>query len=130
MQSKLLALLQPHNESRPQQALSEQVVFHTPVSDYHGRADVAHVLSMIGAVLEQVNAERELAAGHRLVTLLTASHRDEPMKGVLYETHDAAGGIERAALLLGPRSTIRRAIADVVAALEQSPLPSMTRVET
>ncbi len=126
MQSKLLALLQPDNEDRPQHALSEQVVFHSPVRDYHGRADVAHILSMIGGVLDQINAERELAADHKIVTLVTASHRDEQMKGVLYETHDAAGGIERAALLLGPRSTLRRAIADVTAALEQSPLPSMT----
>lgn len=134
MQSKLLALLQPDDdddeESRPQQVLSEVVVFHSPVRDYQGRADVAHILSMIGRALDQINAERELAADHKIVTPITAFHRDEQMKGVLYETHDAAGGIERAALLLGPRATFRRAIADVVAALEQSPLPSMADAES
>ena len=110
--------------------LSEVVVFHSPVRDYHGRADVAHILSMIGRVLDQINAQRELAADHEIVTIITASHRDEQMKGVLYETHDAAGGIDRATLLLGPRSTLRQAIADMVAALEQSPLPSMADAES
>jgi hypothetical protein len=130
MQSKLLALLQPDDESRPQQALSQDVIFHSPVRDYHGRADVAHILSMVGVVLGQIRAQRELAVDHKIVTLVTASHRHEPMKGVLYETHDAAGAVDRAALLIGPRSTLRRAITDVVAALAQSPLPSMTDAES
>ena len=38
MQSKLLSLLQPDDEGRLQQALSEEVIFQSPVRDYHGRA--------------------------------------------------------------------------------------------
>src|ERR1700679_3541790 len=48
MQSKLLPLLQPDYRRRTQVALSDGVVFHSPVRDYHGRAEVAHIASMIG----------------------------------------------------------------------------------
>lgn len=61
MQSKLLALLQAEDQRRPQQALSEDVVFHSPVRDYHGRADVTHILSTIAKVLDQIDAIREFA---------------------------------------------------------------------
>lgn len=124
MQSKLLALLQPDHQSRPQQALSEEVIFHSPVRDYHGRADVAHILSTISTVLDQVNARRELATDREIVTIITASHRGQQMTGVLYETHDAAGHIDRAMLLLRPLSTLRETISHMVAALDRSPLPS------
>ncbi len=124
MQSKLLSLLQPDDEGRLQQALSEEVIFQSPVRDYHGRAEVAHILSMIGTVLDQINAQRELAADREIVTIITASHRGQRMNGVLYETHDATGRIDSATLLLRPLSTLRQAIADMVAGLEQSPLPS------
>jgi hypothetical protein len=125
MQSKLLALLAPDDQRRPQPPLSEEVIFQSPVKDYRGRADVAHILSTIGQVLDQIDAQRELAAHREVVTILTARHRGQQMNGVLYEIHDATGRVERATLLLRPLSTLRQAIADMVAALERSPLPSM-----
>ena len=124
MQSKVLALLQPDDQTRPQQALSEEVIFESPVRDYHGRADVAHILSTIGTVLDQIDAQRELAADREIVTIITASHRGQRMSGALYEVHGASGRVDRAMLLLRPLSAVRQAIADMVAALEQSPLPS------
>ena len=124
MQSKLLALLQAEDQRRPQQALSEDVVFHSPVRDYHGRADVTHILSTIAKVLEQIDAIRELAADREIVTIITASHHGQQMTGVLHETHDATGCIDRATLLLRPLSTLRETISHMVAALERSPLPS------
>lgn len=83
MQSKLLPLLQRDAQSPSQEALSEQVVFHSPVKDYRGRTDVTHVLSTIGSVLEQINPERELTAGREIVTIITASYRGHHMTGVL-----------------------------------------------
>ena len=124
MQSKLLALLQPDDQSRAGEALSDEVVFHSPVRDYHGRADVAHLVSTIAGVVNEITAEREFAADREIVTIITASHGGRLMDGVLYETHDTAGRIERATLLLRPLSTLRQAIAEMGAALEQSPLPS------
>lgn len=124
MQSKLLPLLQRDAQSSPQQALAEQVVFQSPVKDYRGRADVTHIVSMIGSVLEQIDAERELTADREIVTIITASYRGHEMTGVLEETHDQRGRVERAALLLRPLSALREAITGMQTALEQSPLPS------
>jgi hypothetical protein len=123
MQSKVFALLGRNAQSQTEQALSEGVVFHSPVRGYHGRADVARLVSTIGGVLDRINAQRELAAGREIVTIITASHRGRQMDGVLCETHDAAGRVDGATLLLRPLSALRHAIADMVAALEQSPLP-------
>ena len=120
MQSKLLALLQPDNQGRTQQELSEEVVFRSPVRDYHGRADVAHIVSTIGSVLDQIDAQREFVADREIVTIINVSHRGQQMNGVLYETHDATGRIDGAMLLLRPLSTLRQAIADMVAALDAS----------
>jgi hypothetical protein len=124
MQSKLLGLLQPDDQCPPQGALSEEVVFHSPVKDYHGCADVGHILSTIRMVLDQIDACSELTAGREVVTIMTASHRGQQMTGVLHETHDTTGRIDSATLLLRPLSTLREAISDMVAALDRSPLPS------
>ncbi|MFZ0388518.1 MAG: hypothetical protein WAL22_22845 [Solirubrobacteraceae bacterium] len=124
MQSKLLPLLQPDHQTRSHRPLSEQVIFQSPVKDYRGPADVAHIVATIGEVLDRIDPRRELAADHEVVTILTAVHGGEPMDGVLYETHDAAGRVDHATLLLRPLATLRHAIDGMVAALEQSPLPS------
>ena len=100
MQSKILPLTQPYADNQLADTLSEQVVFHSPVRDYRGRADVAHILMTIGSVLSEIEAQRELVAERRIVTLITATHRDHRMTGVLDETFDAHGRIERATLLL------------------------------
>jgi hypothetical protein len=114
----------PTTKADPPQPLSEEVIFRSPVKDYHGPADVAHLLSTIGDVLDQIDAQHEFAADREVVTIITAVHGGEPMDGVIHEAHDAAGRVERATLLLRPLSTLRRAIDGMVAALEQSPLPS------
>ena len=88
MQSKLLPLLQPDRQSP--QPLSEEVIFRSPVKDYHGPADVAHLLSTIGDVLDQIDAQHEFAADREVVTIITAVHGGEQMDGVIHETHDAA----------------------------------------
>jgi hypothetical protein len=124
MQSKLLALLQPDDQSRPQPPLSEEIIFQSPVKDYRGPADVAHILSTIGDVLDQIDVQRELTADREIVTIIIARHRGQQMNGMLHEIHDANGRVERVTLLLRPLSTLRQAIAGMVAALEQSPLPS------
>lgn len=83
MQSRILSLTQPNAVNQLANTLSEQVVFHSPVRDYRGRADVAHILITIGSVLDEIEAQHELIAERRIVTLITASHRDHRMTGVL-----------------------------------------------
>lgn len=104
--------------------LSERVIFHSPVRDYHGRADVSHMLTTIGDVLDRIEWERELVAGRQLVTIITAAYSDHPLTGVLVEVFDAIGRVERATLLLRPLSTLLEIITATRAALERSPLPS------
>lgn len=124
MRSKILSLTQRDPENRLRDALSEQVVFHSPVRDYHGRAEVAHILMTIGTVLDEIVSEREVVAERLLITIITASRADRRMSGVLHESYDASGRVERATLLLRPLSTLLDAITAMRAALEQSPLPS------
>lgn len=124
MQSKLLPLTRRDRENRLDEALTEHVVFHSPVRDYHGRADVAHILTTIGEVLDTIESQRELVAERQVVTILIATRADHGMSGVLDETHDALGRVERATLLLRPLSTLLEAITAMRAALDRSPLPS------
>ena len=128
MQSKLLPLTGRNPEHRLRDALSDQVVFHSPVRDYDGRENVAHILMTIGAVLHEIEVENQLVAARQVVTVIRAVHADQRMSGVLIETYDALGRVEHATLLLRPLATLLNAIAAMRAALERSPLP--TRLAT
>jgi hypothetical protein len=130
MQSKLLSLTKRDPENQLHNTLSENVVFHSPVRDYHGRADVAHILMTIGDVLDEIKAEGELVAEDQLVTFLTAARAHQRMSGVLHETYDALGRVEQATLLLRPLSALLEAITLMRAALEQSPVPSTLTTRT
>ena len=130
MQSKLLPLTPGDPENRLHNALSEHVVFHSPVRDYRGRADVAHILMSIGGVLDEIEAQRELVAERQVITIITAAHGHQRMSGVLDETYDKRGCVERATLLLRPLSTLLDAINAMRAALERSPLPSTLAART
>ena len=124
MQSTLLPLIGRDPENRLRNALSEQVVFHSPVRDYHGRADVAHILMTIGAVLDAIEVESQLVVDRQVVTLIRAVHGDQRMNGVVIETYDALGRVDCATLLLRPLSALLGAIAAMRTALERSALPN------
>ena len=124
MPSTLLPLTRRDPKRALHNTLSKNVVFHSPVRDYYGRADVAHILMIIGDVLDEIEPERELVGENQLVTVITARRAHARMSGVLLETYDALGRVERATLLLRPLSALLEAITSMRAALEQSPLPS------
>ncbi len=84
---------------------------------------MAHILSTIGSVLDEIDTERELAADQDVVTLITATYNGRPMTGVLRETYDQLGHVDRATLLLRPLSALLNAIGGMRTALERSPLP-------
>ncbi len=130
MQSKLLLLVHGNPENWVADMLSDDVVFHSPVADYRGRADVAHILTTIGSVLDEIEAQRELVAEREVVTMINAAHGDHRMNGVLDETYDPLGRVECATLLLRPLSALLDAITGMRAALEQSPLPSTRAART
>ncbi|MBV8991946.1 MAG: hypothetical protein JOZ73_12295 [Solirubrobacterales bacterium] len=124
MQSKLLPLTQRDTENRLHNALSETAVFHSPVRDYRGRADVAHILMTIGRAVGEIEPQYELADEREVVTIVSAAHGDRRMSGVLHETYDELGRVEDATLLLRPLSALLEGITAMRAALEQTPLPS------
>jgi hypothetical protein len=130
MSSKLLPLIQPVPENRSENVLSDHVVFHSPVRDYEGPADVTHILATIRTVLDEVEAQGELIAERQLVTLIAAAHGHHHMSGVLQEAYDTFGRVEQATLLLRPLSTLLEAIAGMRTALERAPLPSSLTAQT
>jgi hypothetical protein len=127
MHTKLLPLLKHDADGPLQEALGDEVVFHSPVRTYRGRANVAHILLTIGRVLDEIDGERELVAGEDVVTLLTASYNNRPMTGVLVESHNQRGHVARATLLLRPLSALMNAMNGMSIALERSPLPDLRR---
>jgi hypothetical protein len=85
---------------------------------------VIHILMTLGGVLDEIEAEHALVADCHLITIINAAHAHRRMSGVLHETYDAFGRVERATLLLRPLSALLDAITAMRAALERSPLPS------
>lgn len=130
MQSQLLPLAQRAPDNPLTDALSENAVFHSPVRDYRGRADVAHILTTIGVVMDEISAQREFVAERELIAIIEAAHADHRMSGVLHEAYDEFGRVEHATLLLRPLSALLEAITAMRAALEQSPLPSTLTART
>lgn len=78
----------------------------------------------VGDVLGEIDPQRELVADGEVITIISAARGDHRMSGVLIETYDAIGRVERATLLLRPLSALLEAITAMRTTLEQSPLPS------
>ena len=120
----IVALLHSPDRRALAESLSDSVRFHSPVSDYEGRDDVAHLLSLIATVLEDLRPTRELGTSASRTTFLEATVDDQPIQGVLDERHDASGRLLEATLMLRPLSALRRAVAAMAQALDDEPLPS------
>lgn len=82
------------------------------------------ILSTIGGVLDEITAQRQIAAGRETITIISATHEGQHLSGVLDEIEDHNGRIETATLLLRPLPALRQAINAMAGALEQSPLPT------
>jgi hypothetical protein len=124
MPSKLLSPMRLGAAETLAELLTVDVEFRSPVRNYRGRDDVAHILLLIGGVLDDLDARRELAAPDMSVTVITGSHDGRCLEGVLQESYDDRGDVTTATLLLRPLGVLRGAIAAMGGALERSPLPS------
>ncbi len=118
MRSTIVSFLQNGRGRQLQAALSDDIVFHSPVRDYRGRTDVAHILSTIHTVLDTIDPQRELVGDRDTVTIITARYGAQRMTGVLFETSDQLGRIEHATLLLRPLGALLDAIAGMRTALQ------------
>ncbi len=122
MSSILLPLIETDPDRRVdriQAVLGEAVVFHSPITDYHGPRDVARVLATIGTVLEELQVDRVFATPHEVFTVITAAYRGRRLTGVFHECYGSAGAVTSAMLLLRPLWLLREAAAGVRQALEQ-----------
>lgn len=120
----LLDLLGPERRTDLAALLSDDVTFSSPVADYHGKADVLHLLGLIGQVLDDRAATGVSFDGVARLTSIDARVRGERVEGVLRERHDARGRLIHATLFLRPLRPLRTAVGVMAELLTQSPLPS------
>ncbi|MFJ1457559.1 hypothetical protein [Nocardia sp. N2S4-5] len=103
--------------------LAEAAVFSSPVADYHGRANVAHMLSVIATVLDGVDQSAVWPGDRDRMFAFTARADGENLQGVIREERDADGKLHHVTLFLRPYRVLRAAIATMARRLEDSPLP-------
>ncbi|MEU3741276.1 MULTISPECIES: hypothetical protein [unclassified Streptomyces] len=110
--------------------LARDVVFHSPVADYGGRDDVAHLFAKIGqclAGLEPLQEFTEPGAGgddRQSVTTFTARIGEESAYGAFVQHTDVEGRLSEATLLLRPLGALKAAVSRMGEALSADPLPS------
>lgn len=119
----LLDLLGPDRRADLAALLADDVIFSSPVADYHGNADV---LGLIGQVLDDRAATGVSFDGVARVTSIDARVRGERVEGIIRERHDARERLTHATLFLRPLRPLRTAVGAMAELLTQSPLPSAT----
>lgn len=100
-------------EARDLQALtallSEDVVFHSPVSfkPYRGHAEVGWILAAVATVFEDFVYVDELDNGRSSLLRFTARIGDRTLEGVDLLERDAAGAIEKLTVMVRPLSALQ-----------------------
>lgn len=120
----LVDLLGPDGATELAALLADDVTFSSPVADYHGKADVLHLLGLIGQVLDHRAATGVSFDGATRLTSIDASVRGERVEGIIRERHDARGRLTHATLFLRPLRSLHAAVGAMAELLAQSPLPS------
>jgi SnoaL-like domain len=95
--------------------LADDVVFHSPVQTYRGRARAVHLFLIIGDILEQVEVTRAVDG----VTFFTSQVGEHPMDGVLDVHTDDAGRIREITLMLRPLAALQAGVARMARALSE-----------
>lgn len=125
-------VLAPGTPDRTRLLLARDVVFHSPVADYSGRDDVAHLLPKIGQCLSGVERLREFTAAgtgraegeQHGVTTFSAKVGEENAYGVLVQQTNGDGQLTEATLLIRPLKALTAAVSRMREALSADPLPS------
>ena len=99
--------------------VADDVVFYSPATTYRGREQVVDLLALIGTVLEDVTATREVET----VTFIKGHSEGEELDGVLVEITDDDGRIAEITLLLRPLATLQKAVVRLAGALAEGPQP-------
>jgi hypothetical protein len=111
--SGLLAAIAEGDAEALNTLLADDVVFHSPVQTYRGRAQVVLLLTTVGGIIEEVEATREVDG----ITFFAADVEEHPVDGMLVEHEDAAGHISEVTLMLRPLAQLQAAVARMTRAL-------------
>lgn len=95
--------------------VTEDVVFHSPTTTYRGRDQVVQLLALIGHVLDDVTATREVET----ITFIQGRLGDDELNGVLVEITGADDRIVEITLLLRPLATLQLAVRQLARALAE-----------
>ena len=115
----LLSAISERNREALAAIVADDVVFHSPVTTYHGRDQVVHLLALIGGVLDDLTATGEVET----VTFVTGQLDGDELNGVLVEIGDDDGRIAEITLLLRPLATLQAAVRQMARALAEGPEP-------
>ncbi len=113
----LLSAIRERDREALAAMVADDVVFHSPATTYRGRDQVVDVLALIGGVLEDATATRELET----VTFVKGHSEGEELDGVLVEITGDDGRIAEITLLLRPLATLQKAVVRMARALAEGP---------
>ncbi len=97
--------------------VADDVAFYSPTTIYRGREQVVEILGVIGRLLENPVATREVET----VKFITGYTEGEELNGVLVEVKDDDGRIAEITLLLRPLATLQKAVVRMARALAEGP---------
>jgi len=106
--------------------LAEDATFSSPVADYHGRENAAHMLGLIATVLDDVALVRGWGDERESVSAFTARTADGELQGIVREERGPEGTLVHVTLFLRPQAVVRAAIATMRQRLADAPLPHPT----
>ena len=107
-----------------EQTFDDDIRFRSPFADYAGRAEVAHLVTLIRNVLVKVEPVRQLHEQQVTISLFEARVAEEEVQGFLFEERDAGGRLVDVMLTIRPYSGLRAAMKAMQARMEAAPLPS------
>jgi len=115
----LLAAIRERDRQALGALVADDVVFNSPVRSYRGRDQVVDLLALIGGVLDDLTATREVET----VTFVKGHVDGEELDGVLVAIRGADDRISEITLLLRPLATLRAAVRKMARALAEGGQP-------
>ena len=115
--TSLVAAIRASDRGALAELLSDDVAFHSPVTDYRGRDQVVHLLATIGTVIDDVRVRRELSEREETVAFIEGSIGGRAVEGVLDQIHDEAGRVSELTLVLRPLDVLLEGVKRMGAAL-------------
>jgi hypothetical protein len=104
--------------------LADRVAFNSPIRRYTNRAEVVHLLLLIGPVLTGARVERTWRGDCGAATVISTTVDEARLDGIVEELHDRDGRVREVSLMLRPHSAMILAVKRMAAALEVNPLPT------